>query len=222
MFFQAPEPPHHWWWLFPTITGVGGLVGGALGSLFSKWGEITAIQTRIDTVVEQSGRIVESTETIKKELLEETWAKQRRWELKRDTALDLMRVFGEIQQLVNTIFHDLRPGESQEDIKNIFEAQGQAAAVDAVQRRVEEQKRLANEYLLSMRKFWQVKGTIGMVFSKEIPELMNRVQNALAHLISLLGQQNPPFTDAEKTLRINNLAEQKDLLTKAIRDELKI
>src|SRR5437016_4580976 len=83
----------------PAASLIGGLLGGLLGSFFSKRGEISAIQSKISTVVSQNERLVRSSEEIKTELSKKAWSKQRNWDLKRDTALDVMRVFGELQQL---------------------------------------------------------------------------------------------------------------------------
>jgi hypothetical protein len=76
MLLQAPETPHTWWWLFPLLNLLGGVAGGIVGGFLSKRGEIAAIQSQIGTVLSQNERIVESTERIKRQLTEETWAKQ--------------------------------------------------------------------------------------------------------------------------------------------------
>jgi hypothetical protein len=91
--------------------------------------------------------------------------------------------------------------------------------MNEAQRLGEQRLRLASDYMLAMRKFWQVKGTMAMVFSDEILELMVGVQNALAHLISLLGS---PFTDEERTVRMGQLDERKELLIRALRSELQL
>src|ERR1700685_2769679 len=83
-----------WWWLFPSISAAGGLLGGVLGSFFSKRGEIAAIQSQISTVVSQNDRLVKSTEEIKSDISQRDWSKQRQWEMQRDVAVEVMRLFG--------------------------------------------------------------------------------------------------------------------------------
>lgn len=199
-------------WLLSILGAL--FIGGYLKSYFSKKGENLATKEDIE-------KLTRVQEEIKTELSERTWSKQRHWDLKRDTALEVMRVFGELQQLLNTLFQELKPGDDPE-ITAIGVAQGVAAAMSAAEKLVEERKKLLREYLLTMRKFWQAQGTVGMVFSADISKLMTDIQDALAHLISLLGQRDPPFTEAEKTSRMTNLGLKKTLLTEAIRKELQI
>lgn len=204
-------------WLLSILGAL--FIGGYLKSYFSKKGENLATKEDIE-------KLTRVQEEIKAELSERTWSKQRHWDLKRDTALEVMRVFGELQQLLNSLFHELKPGDdpmsTTASITNIAVAQGIAAATSAANKQIEERKILLNEYLLTMRKFWQAQGIVGMVFSGDISKLMNDVQNALAHLVSLLSQRDPPFTEAEKTSRMTNLSLKETLLTEAIRKELQI
>lgn len=60
----------------------------------SKEGEITAIENKLDTVVGQNNRLVKSSEEIKSKIL----GRQRLWELKRETALDIMRAGGKLRE----------------------------------------------------------------------------------------------------------------------------
>lgn len=43
-------------------------------------------------------------EEIKKELSEDTWSKQRHWDLKRDTALEIMRAYGTLLEISYDLF----------------------------------------------------------------------------------------------------------------------
>jgi hypothetical protein len=85
-----------------------------------KEAEIAAIHADIATVVADARATRDATARIEATVSHEMWGQQRAWDLKRDIALDAMRVFGEIQQLVYSIFHQLRPGESYEDISTFL------------------------------------------------------------------------------------------------------
>ena len=63
-------------------------------AIASKEGEITAIENKLDTVVGQNNRLVKSSEEIKSKIL----GRQRLWELKRETALDIMRAGGKLRE----------------------------------------------------------------------------------------------------------------------------
>lgn len=132
-----------------------------------------------------------------------------------------MRVFGELQQLVATLFHELKPGELDPELVRLAPL-GITVVISAAERLSEERRKLLNEYLLAMRKFWQVRGTVDLVFSDNVSKQMDEVNNALTHLVKLLSQRDPPFTEAEQLARMNNFAAKRRLAINAIRKELSI
>jgi hypothetical protein len=210
MIFQVPEPLHHWWWLFPTITAAGGLAGGVLGSLFSKWGEITAIQSRIDTVVKQNDRIVESTEKIKKEVLEDTWAKQRHWELKRDTAVELMRLFGTLFEKSLDIFKAAggqRYADESNNSDRKLEARARGtAAFDA--------------FMAEMAKFWQQEQIAKLIFPAEVHQ---KLENLKGMLSKFAGETSEGAGDAARYKEsFERITETQEDLARTLRRDLKI
>ncbi len=145
--------------------------------------------------------------------------RQKYWELRRDVALEVMRVLGELQQLLNSIFHKLRPGESHDFVRHIAATQGQEAAMNEADKINEQRMKLSDEYTMAMRKFWQVKGTVSLVFSEDTLKVMDDTQDALAYLVGLLG---PTLDYAEAKLRMDHFFETRELLTQALRKELEL
>ena len=101
------KPADIWWWVFPTLAVAGSIVGGLLGSFFSKRGEIAAIQSQIERVVDQNKRLVESSEAIKNDLADKSFSKQRHWDIKRDTALEIMRMQGKLSELAGRMAEEM-------------------------------------------------------------------------------------------------------------------
>lgn len=75
-------------------TSLAALIGAAFGSYFGKKGEIQAVQEDLHKVVAQTAAITKAQETIRGQLSNQTWDRQRQWEMKRDAVLALVLSLG--------------------------------------------------------------------------------------------------------------------------------
>jgi hypothetical protein len=178
-----------------------------------KSAEIDAVERKIDVVLDQQKKMTEATETIRTEISEKSVAKQRHEEMKRDTALEIMRVGGELQRLYNTMFY-------------LNKASTIALAktnVNLGQDHIKEYKDSYKEYLVTISKFWQVQGIASLVFSDVIMQKMTNVQNDMSKIAALLQQKGTESSiDAEVLARKATLQISQDELRLAIRKELDI
>jgi hypothetical protein len=139
--------------------------------------------------------------------------KQRYWDLKRDTALDVMRVFGELQQILNRLFQLLQAPKLAKEEKNI------KLMTDAM----EDQDRALEQYLATIGKFWQAQATVVLVFPESIARQMGMVQIALSHLVELLKEkQEDAAAESEQKIRMDRFYAEKKVLTEAIKKELRL
>jgi hypothetical protein len=79
-------------WLITTFLGA--LLGSAFGGYFGKKGEIQALHEDMSRVIEQNEAITKANETIKDELTNQTWDRQRQWEMRRDAVLAVVQALG--------------------------------------------------------------------------------------------------------------------------------
>lgn len=174
-----------------------------------KKGENLATKEDLQDVVNQVKAVTRTTEEIKTELLEATWSKQRHWDMKRDAALNVMNIFGEMEQILNNIFHIRNP----ETIAK--------ASVNEImkQEHINGYKVALEDYLAAIRKLWQARQNVALVFSEEVSKGMDEVQNALAQLAALLGDDSPSGPKAKAAQREVLRKEQKSV-TQLLRREL--
>jgi hypothetical protein len=82
----------------PTLTLVVTFVvagaGAYLGSYLKKKGENLATHEDVDKLVDQMTAVTQATKQIESAISDEVWDRQRRWELRRDIAIDLIRSMG--------------------------------------------------------------------------------------------------------------------------------
>jgi hypothetical protein len=177
----------------------------------TKKGKNLATKEDLQNVLIQVKAVTRSTEEIKTELSELTWSKQRQWDMKRDAALDVMKIFGEMEQLLNHIFHIRNPDTIAKSLVN----------PEMQKKHIQSYEDALKQYLEAIRKFWQARETIGLVFSESVSRQMDAVQNALALLAALLGDDSPTGPAAKAAQRDILRREQK-LVTDALRKELGI
>src|ERR1700722_320823 len=138
----------------------------------TKKGENLATKEDLQNVLEQVKAVTRTTEEIKTDLSEKAWSKQRHWDMKRDAALDVVKIFGEMEQILNNVFH----------IRNPETITRSKQTVELANDHIQDNKNALDQYLAAIRKFWQAKETVALVFSIEVSKHMNAVQNALAQL----------------------------------------
>ena len=199
------------WWLFPTLAALGGLAGGIFGSFFSKRGEIAAIQSQINTIVSQNERLVKSTEEIKSDISQRDWSKQRHWDMQREVAVEIMRLFGNMLRAASRLSElevyyvaitDRKKDANKEDADKIREEYGSAREVT----------------LAHLTTYWQLEEVSRLVFSDNVQSRMAAVKNDYQKLTASIWAHevdNMKLGDGLKSL----LAKQ-DALSKAIRIEL--
>ena len=177
----------------------------------TKKGENLATKEDLQNVLEQVKAVTRTTEEIKTDLSEKAWSKQRHWDMKRDAALDVVKIFGEMEQILNNVFH----------IRNPETITRSKQTVELANDHIQDNKNALDQYLAAIRKFWQAKETVALVFSIEVSKHMNAVQNALAQLAALLGDDSPSGP-AAKAARRDALHREEKLVTEALRKELGI
>jgi hypothetical protein len=79
-------------WLITTFLSA--LFGSAFGGYFGKRGEIHALHEDINKVIRQNEAITTANETIKDELTNRSWDRQRQWEMRRDAVLAVVQSLG--------------------------------------------------------------------------------------------------------------------------------
>lgn len=95
-------------WNFYVLLGlinlIAAAIGAAIGSYFTKRGEILAIKDQIDEVVRQSSRINKAVEH-EKSL---AWVEQKRWDLKREIYVRLMENLDDLMIVYTEMVYRLR------------------------------------------------------------------------------------------------------------------
>jgi regulator of replication initiation timing len=208
MLQDLPKAPQAWWWLFPAIGAVGSFIGGIAGSFFSKRGEIAAIQSQISTVVEQNERLVRSSESIKTELSDKSFSKQRHWDNKRDAAVDILRMYGKLSEILAwlaQIRSESPIAKGQNDQKWIKE--------------IEVRYNSMQETRLSpvMTDFWQLAELSRLVFSKDIYDRMVALKNTINDLLTEIATMGKKQDRSFEQFEIKKTA-----LAEAIRQELEM
>jgi hypothetical protein len=164
-YFVGPEAPHDWWWLFPAISAVGGLMGGGLGSYVSERGKIRAVQRKLTQVVEQNTRIAEGTEQIKQQISSE----YRLWELRREAAYDVVKIMGTMSELLGAHAAAFSAWKSHEGEKGYEEyTEGQKTDVMALRAR----------YRTAIENLWQLEGIASLLFEQGIFDQLQNVTSA--------------------------------------------
>jgi hypothetical protein len=139
-------------WVVPLLSLLGGLAGGILGGFFAKRGEILAIQGKLDTVVKQNNRLTLEAEEIKRQVS----SRQRIWELKRETAYDVMKLCATL----NMIFVNVQAGSM-----HLSDPQ-----IDGGTRlNIRQQLRSIHERFVSKtEELWQLQGLTRLLFDEVI------------------------------------------------------
>jgi hypothetical protein len=172
-----------------------------------KKGENLATKEDLKGVVEQVKAVTRTTEEIKSEISGESWAKQRHWDIKRDTAMDIMRVYGRLQEASANLFE----AASYRDMAQHLTSQEVNAKA------AQKHETAYKQFQAAMTTFWQLEEIARLIFSTKVYEKMDIVKRAFNKLAAALFEDNGKFDPLFEELR----AKQEDLAT-TIRAELGI
>lgn len=180
---------------------------------FKKYGETTgdllSMKHNIDLILEQQKRTTEVTETIKSELSDRSLAKQRREEMKRDAALDIMRAYGSLLEASYKLF-DVSLNNP---IKNLPDDIIDMNARD----RDEKWKVASDKFQAHMTTLWQLEQIAKLIFSETIQKQIDSVKKSFNSLRDDVYENATNFLGAHGRLK----AEQ-EKLSVAIKAELEI
>ena len=76
-------------------TLIGAWIGSFLGSYLKKKGENVATHEDIDKLVEQVAAVTKTTKEIESRISNEVWDRQRRWEVRKEALLELVKALAD-------------------------------------------------------------------------------------------------------------------------------
>ncbi|HEY7402806.1 MAG TPA: hypothetical protein VIB39_04755 [Candidatus Angelobacter sp.] len=183
------------------------------GSFFSKRGEIAAIQSKINMVVNQNDLLVKSAEEIKSDISQRDWSKQRQREMQREVAVEVMRLFGtmlrgasqlwEMTTYYDAVVAEKRGGATKEQAQK-FEEEWQAAR---------------EETLTHVTTYWQLEEVCRLVFSEAFRSCMAAVKDEYSQLTASISAHKVDSTE-KLGKGLNALIAKQDVLSNALRSEL--
>src|SRR5581483_5985913 len=80
----------------PLLTAISGIFAGALATYFNKPAEVLAMKAALRKVLEHTTAITERTKTIEAKIGYRAWNQQRRWDLKKDTRIEVLKQLGTV------------------------------------------------------------------------------------------------------------------------------
>src|ERR1700730_17305039 len=162
-----------------THSFVGRLFFSAYGQ---KRGETLATKHDIDLVLEQLEKATKLTENIRSEIIsDKSIAKQRHEDIKRDAALDVMRIEGEFEHVLNSLFFLEQGMETAREKNNLTLLRTYNADF----------QKEYDSCIRTITKFWQARAMLGLVFSGAVVKRMGNVQTALSNVVNLLKGTDP-------------------------------
>jgi hypothetical protein len=182
-----------------------------VGKTAEKSGEIDAVERKIDLVLGQQEKLTTATETIKREISDKSLEKQRHEDMKREIAVQVTAMFGTQLGIVNHLLFLTDP------VQNLKAAQN----VEMVKSRIQDQDRYQELYLGSLRRFWETKEAVSLVFSEKAAQQMSDVYTALTEVNGVVTKDGTAREDATKAFRAR-LKVEKDKVIQTLRAELGI
>jgi hypothetical protein len=182
---------------------------GLVGKYGEKSGELLAIERNLDLVLNEQQKTTEITEQIKTDLADKSVAKQKHDEMKRATALDIMRVYGNLLEASAALFGaegDLKRLGFQLDVKPEVREKRSLAYDEA-----------NKKFRSSMTVFWQLEEITRLIFSNTVVEKMKTVKDAFNEMAVEVIQDNRKLDSLFDALRVKQ-----DDLAKTLRVELEI
>jgi len=83
--------------VLPLLTGIAGILGGAVGAFLSKRAEIQAIHSQLGHVVAEAKLTRQATKDVEGKIDQYYWQHQRIWEIKRDVYIDVVKQLGQVR-----------------------------------------------------------------------------------------------------------------------------
>jgi hypothetical protein len=123
----------------------------------------------IDLVLEQLEKATKLTENIRSEISDKSIAKQRHEDIKRDAALDVMRIEGEFEQVLNSLFFLEQGMETAREKNNLTLLRTYNADF----------QKEYDSCIRTITKFWQARAMLGLVFGDAVVKKMGNVQKPL-------------------------------------------
>jgi hypothetical protein len=194
------------------------VVGLALVAIFgylfkgygSEKGKNIAIQENIDKLAEQMRILTDAQKRIEATISHEVWGQQKTWELKRDAALELMRIFGSILEKLQNFFS---AATEEKRAETTADAEIKKNAKDAYDDAYKDFRNV-------LTKFWQQEQIAKLVFPVEIHQKLDAMQTGFFKLLREVVASRT-VTNVYASLHAELLAKQEDL-AKALRLDLKI
>jgi hypothetical protein len=186
---------------------------GFFSAYGQKRGETLATKHDIDLVLEQLEKATKLTENIRSEISDKSIAKQRHKDIQRDAALDVMRIEGEFEQVLNSLFFLEQGMETAREKNNLTLLRTYNADF----------QKEYDSYVRTITKFWQARAMLGLVFSDAVVKKMGNVQTALSNVVNLLKGTDPlqeEVDEAERQRRRTHLKATQIHLREALRAEL--
>jgi hypothetical protein len=139
--------------------------------------------------------------------------RQKYWDLRRDTALEVMEVFGELHQLLNNMFH----------ISWTLKSCAEGTNRKLWDETLKDYEHTKDEYVVALRRFWGTQGKVELVFPKNVADHMSTVHSSMSSLVSLLKEKevSDEVEDERKARRLKFDADKK-LVLAAMKRNLKI
>jgi hypothetical protein len=177
-------------------------------SYAEKKGENLATKEDLKDVVDQVKRVTLTTEEIKSEISQRDWSEQRSWDMKRDTAIDIMKTYGTLLQtsiaLLEAAVREERAYETgDQDNKRRMHAEYAAAY---------------KEYAAAMAFFWQVEEIAKLIFSTEVAADLNTVKESFNAVVVRIVDNAREAARSDSLFK--DLRKQQEALSRAIRGEL--
>ena len=160
-------------------------------------------------MVSQNDLLVKSTEGIKSDISQRDWSKQKRWEMQREVAVEVMRLFGTMLRGVSQFWGTTVSYNAQ----NINEGPP---------KHVREEWEAANEATEThVMTYWQLEEVCRLVFSENVRSRMADIKDEYQKLTtSILNEENYVKSKAKLDKGLRALLAKQDALSNAIRTEL--
>jgi hypothetical protein len=88
------------YFLLPALCGVAAMLGAFWGQYFKKRGENLATHEDVETLIEDLRQTTTAVKEIEAKISNDTWARQRRWDIKRDVVTEALKELGTLQAIL--------------------------------------------------------------------------------------------------------------------------